>query len=108
MIQEVYNISPEGMDSLLNRLRTPSRNQALMREALIRNLQAEIHTVISGGAETDHFENLDLSFLRKFSFNYSKVCISGNHPSVKISVGNFDDDKAETSYQNEEVSMTAA
>ena len=55
MIQEVYNISRDTMSSLLDQLRSPSREQVLKREALIKRLQAEIPTVISGDSEIDHF-----------------------------------------------------
>ena len=108
MIQEVYNISRDAMNSLLDQLRFPSREQVLKREALINRLQAEISTVISGDSEIDHFENLDLSFLKDSPFSYSELAIPEDHSSVHIAVNRPICNEAETSYQNETTIMTAA
>ena len=108
MIQEVYNISRDTMSSLLDQLRSPSREQVLKREALIKRLQAEIPTVISGDSEIDHFEDLDLSFLKDTPFSYSELAIPEDHSSVHIAVNQPICNESETSYKNEIMIVTAA
>lgn len=112
MIQEVYNISREAMESLQSRLRNPSREQALLREAMMRKLHAEIHSSFSGSTEISSFDNLDLSFLQEpqtnTQFVYSQMHVSDRSPFFDIMLGDIFGNCVAQSYGNEDNTMAAA
>lgn len=112
MIQEVYNISREAMESLQNRLRNPSQERALMREAMMRKLRAEIHSSFRENAEVSQFDNLDLSFLQepqvKTQFVYSPMHVSNNSAFVDISLRNISNGCSAQSYGDEDNAIAAA
>lgn len=110
MMQEVYNISRGAMENLLNHLRYPSYENAVLRESVMRRLHSEIQSTSDGNSETVQFQNLDLSFLAlpqvNIPFSYSAIQISGVPSSLDIPA--MQTLHTDVSYWNEYSPSTAA
>ena len=110
MMQDVYNISRDTMENLLNRLRHPSYENAVLRESIMQRLHSEIQSTSDGNSETVQFSNLDLSFLASpqvnAPFSYSAVQISEAPSALDIPVKQIP--RTEISYRNEYSPSTAA
>lgn len=108
IIQETYHISRESMNALYKRLSSPSREQLLMREASMKRLQSKTRSMISGDTEIEYFEDLDLSFLKTSSFDYSEILIPENSSSLEITINQPIFSEPDTSYQGKPLLTTAA
>ena len=63
-MQDVYNISRDAMGNLLNHLRHPLYENAVLRESIMQRLHSEIQSTYDGNSETVQFSNLDLSYIK--------------------------------------------
>lgn len=64
VISDEYDISRESVELLQRYLNNPSKDYALGRQQMMRDIRSEVHSSFYGNSEVDSFDELDLSFLQ--------------------------------------------